>query len=388
MSNTYIFALLLGLLGVFKAETSAIIENSKLGENILLTLDLIGQKMCVHQCFYHSDCKAVNFNKRQLTCDLLTRSGQEEPGSLQYDSDYIHIYNLSNDQISDFCANTSCPAHNRCVNGERKSLCVTSGCQTNGLTIINGNIRDDVIQVGSTLEYTCLLGYAKRNIDIRCLSSGKIENAEKVACFKMEGSWTIAFKIQSNSGAHPLNSFLDTGTQQERNSSFPSTCMTLTKVPECTTPYRTGLVDDWGQLGVQEIRFVITVNSTLTQEIVFDGYNSTNFDWFTGSRVKSSTWSDVTNTQTYLHFNLPGDQRSTITRLWTIIKSYHGCAGDIGWFLASFNPTGGCAFDMTSNIPTVYPAFPVCPKSTACYFLSETVEAETFAVLLKADKLS
>ncbi|XP_061181032.1 uncharacterized protein LOC133189647 [Saccostrea echinata] len=126
---------------------------------------------------------------------------------------------------------------------------------------------------------------------------------------KKEGPWTIAFKIQSNSGAHPLESFEDTGVQQERNSSFPSTCVTLDKVTGCTTPYRTGLVDDWEQIGVQEIRFVITVNSTLTQEIVFDGYNSTNFDWFSGSRVKSSTWSDVTNTQTYFYFCLPGDQR-------------------------------------------------------------------------------
>lgn len=68
---------------------------------------------------------------------------------------------------------------------------------------------------------------------------------------KMEGSWTVVYKIQSNSGAHPLEMF--SSTQEERNASFPSQCMTMAKVPGCSTPYRAGLIDAWEELGVQEV---------------------------------------------------------------------------------------------------------------------------------------
>ncbi|XP_061181033.1 uncharacterized protein LOC133189648 [Saccostrea echinata] len=364
--------------------TPMTIPESKLKNSSLQTLDLIGQKMCVHQCSYHSDCKAVNFNKRQLTCELLTRSGREEPGYLQYDADSVHIHNITKDQISDFCSNKTCPAYHRCVSGKKKALCIISECSTQNLTLKNGFLTLNRLLIGDILEFTCANGYSKRNVTFRCLSSGNIENAEKLACYKKEGPWTIVFKTQSNSGAHPLQSYNNTGTQQERNSSFPSTCVTLAKVPGCTTPYRTALVDDWEQLKVQNVLFTVTVNSTFKQEIIFDGRNSSSFDWFSGSRVINSSWSDVTESQTYLFFDILGLQDSIVNRFWTIMNYHQGCPGDFGWFSASYNPPYGCSYDLTS---LSYPVFRASPSSTACVMASSTVEAEAFSVSILAKSL-
>lgn len=75
------------------------IQGSRLKDSCFKTLDLTGEKMCVHQCSYHSDCKAVNFNKQQLSCELLTHSGDDYPGDLQNDVDFIHIHNITNNQV-------------------------------------------------------------------------------------------------------------------------------------------------------------------------------------------------------------------------------------------------------------------------------------------------
>ncbi|XP_062616293.1 uncharacterized protein LOC134278009 [Saccostrea cucullata] len=360
---------------------------TRVKDSSLQTLDLIGQKMCVYQCSYHSDCKAVNFNKRQLTCDLLTRSGQEDPGYLQHDADYVHIYNIPNDQISDFCKNKSCPAYHRCVSGKTKASCIISECSTQSISIRNGFITKTRLQIGDFLNFTCANGYSKRNVIFRCLSSGNIENAEKLVCYKKEGPWTIAFKIQSNSGAHPLNAFNDTGTQQERNVSFPAVCVSLNKETGCDVPYRTGLIDDWEQLNVQNVLFSVTISSTSKQEIIFNGRDSTNIDWFSGTRVINSSWTDVTSTQTYLYFGILGWQDTNVNRFWSIMRIHNGCPGDTGWFISSHSPSTGCSFDLPSQTSIPYPVFRACPAPTACLMESETVEAEAFSVLIWAENL-
>ncbi|XP_055998312.1 uncharacterized protein LOC125647097 [Ostrea edulis] len=175
-------------------------------------------------------------------------------------------------------------------------------------------------------------------------------------------------------------------TQEERNASFPSQCMTMAKVPGCSTPYRAGLIDAWEELGVQEVRFTIIVNSTWTQEIVFNGLDSNKTSWYSGNRVESSSWTDVTDTQTYLYFSVNGYSSTSVNRLWAITYSHGGCEGDLGWFMASYNPFAGCSYDRTLDL-SPYPVLLVCPKSTKCKMHSETVKADAFAVAIKADKL-
>lgn len=74
---------------------------------------------------------------------------------------------------------------------------------------------------------------------------------------KKDGHWTLAYIIQSNSGVNPLDAYLNSGIQQERNASFPASCIAMTKVPGCSTPYRAGLIDDWEKLNITEVMFKI-----------------------------------------------------------------------------------------------------------------------------------
>lgn len=58
-----------------------------------------------------------------------------------------------------------------------------------------------------------------------------------------------------------------------------------------------------------QVRFTIIVNSKWTQEIVFNGLDSNKTSWYSGNRVESSSWTDVTDTQTYLYFSVNGYSR-------------------------------------------------------------------------------
>uniref|UniRef100_K1QLC3 Apple domain-containing protein n=1 Tax=Magallana gigas TaxID=29159 RepID=K1QLC3_MAGGI len=89
-------------------------------------MDLIGKKMCENQCLTYSDCKAINFNKRHLSCELLNRSGQEAPEHLHFEEGTVHIYNITKSQLSNLCANKTCPAHHRCVAGKTKTYCIVT----------------------------------------------------------------------------------------------------------------------------------------------------------------------------------------------------------------------------------------------------------------------
>lgn len=76
-----------------------------------------------------------------------------------------------------------------------------------------------------------------------------------------DGLWTLAYIIQSNSGAHPLTAYLKSGIQQERNASFPANCIAMTKVTGCSTPYRAGLIDDWETLLITKVMFKVFKNA-------------------------------------------------------------------------------------------------------------------------------
>lgn len=78
---------------------------------------------------------------------------------------------------------------------------------------------------------------------------------------KKDGLWTLAYIIQSNSGANPLTAYLKSGIQQERNASFPANCIAMTKVTGCSTPYRAGLIDDWEKLLITKVMFKVFKNA-------------------------------------------------------------------------------------------------------------------------------
>lgn len=85
--------------GTWLLSNGITMQNSRLQIGRILTIDLIGQKMCENQCLTYPDCKAINFNKRHLSCELMTHSGQEAPEHLHFEGDTVHIYNITKSQV-------------------------------------------------------------------------------------------------------------------------------------------------------------------------------------------------------------------------------------------------------------------------------------------------
>lgn len=52
-----------------------------------------------------------------------------------------------------------------------------------------------------------------------------------------------------------------------------------------------------------------------------------------------------------------------VNRFWSIIKLHAGCPEDIGWLTGSFEPPGGCLFDLTNGS---FPVFRACPGNSSC----------------------
>lgn len=58
---------------------------------------------------------------------------------------------------------------------------------------------------------------------------------------------------------------------------------------------------------------------------------------------------------------------NSVNRFWSIMKLHNGCPGDIGWLTGSFEPPGGCLFDLTTGS---FPVFRACPGNSSCFMES------------------
>jgi hypothetical protein len=68
-----------------------------------------------------------------------------------------------------------------------------------------------------------------------------------------DGDWTLLFKAQSLTGISPFEIYNSIGIRNEIKGSYREACAVLAKVPGCLTPYRTGLIDSWEDLDVQQV---------------------------------------------------------------------------------------------------------------------------------------
>ena len=62
-----------------------------------------------------------------------------------------------------------------------------------------------------------------------------------------------------------------------------------------------GIISPWFKVQVRLYKNGVTVS-----EVVFNGTDSNMSSWFSPSRIMTSTWSDVTPSQTYNFFNMEG----------------------------------------------------------------------------------
>ncbi|XP_062601150.1 uncharacterized protein LOC134262835 [Saccostrea cucullata] len=176
--------------------------------------------------------------------------------------------------------------------------------------------------------------------------------------YVQDGDWTLAFKAQSLTGISPYEIYKSQGVRHEVRGSFPERCTKLAKV-----------------------RFLVIINSEIKREIIFDGKNSNNTDWFSSRRIQSSSWTDLTPTQTYNLFSLQGIQDGRVNRHWSISHSFGGCPNDRAWFTISFYPPTGCDFDKRES---AMPNFVVCPGTTMCNMQRDSINADAFAIQIKA----
>lgn len=94
-----VFIIVFIYFGTWFLSNGTTMQNSRLQIGKILTMDLIGKKMCENQCLTYFDCKAINFNKRHLSCELLNRSAQEAPEHLHFEEGTVHIYNITKSQV-------------------------------------------------------------------------------------------------------------------------------------------------------------------------------------------------------------------------------------------------------------------------------------------------
>ncbi|XP_062597165.1 uncharacterized protein LOC134258633 [Saccostrea cucullata] len=251
------------------------------------------------------------------------------------------------------------------------------------------NCQVDVCDNHDCQNGTCVADHSKiRGYTCNCTIGFDGDNCQdKKRCdncieYVKNNSWILAFKAQSQTGINPVDVYKSVGIRHEVNRSYPLECTALKQIPGCFMPYRTGLIDDWEEINVNRVKFQVIIDDTNTQEVVFDGRTTDNINWFTASRILSSTWQDVTSDGQFNYFTLEGHQENFVNRQFYISREHAGCPNDKGWFASSFFPKIGCGFD---NIGGKFPAFVACPKATHCVMESEAVNAQAIAIWIKFD---
>lgn len=102
-------------------------ENGMLfNQSISETLDIIGLKQCVRECQSRDDCKAVNYKRVDLQCQLLWTSASSS-SELQIDDKYQYITMESQTTVIKKCTK-SCKDR-RCVRlSSEQEYCVANTC--------------------------------------------------------------------------------------------------------------------------------------------------------------------------------------------------------------------------------------------------------------------
>lgn len=91
-TSFFLFAYLSNFIFIMASAADIVIdENGMLfNQSISETLDIIGLKQCVRECQSRDDCKAVNYKRVDLQCQLLWTSASSS-SELQIDDKYQYI---------------------------------------------------------------------------------------------------------------------------------------------------------------------------------------------------------------------------------------------------------------------------------------------------------
>ncbi|XP_062608443.1 uncharacterized protein LOC134270259 [Saccostrea cucullata] len=219
--------------------------------------------------------------------------------------------------VGDNCQVAVCESNDckrgTCVADQSRIRGYTCNCTTG---FVGDNCQVDVCDNHDCQNGTCVADQSRiRGYTCNCTNGFVGDNCQdEKRCdncieYVKNNSWILAFKAQSQTGINPVDVYKSVGIRHEVNGSYPLECTALKQIPGCFMPYRTGLIDDWEEINVNLVKFQVIIDDTKTQEVVFDGRSTKNINWFTASRILSSTWQDVTSNGRFNFFTIEGHQR-------------------------------------------------------------------------------
>ncbi|KAH3856226.1 hypothetical protein DPMN_098810 [Dreissena polymorpha] len=155
--------------------------------------------------------------------------------------------------------------------------------------------------------------------------------------------WTLVYRGIPRIGSNPATAWL-TG---ESVTSDPA-CQQLGNT-SCNKHFRHSIASDWSSLNIEQVKIAFYKGS-LEQNITFDGRNSTISNWFSQSRILSSTWPGVRANASFNRFKTIDG-----TRVFVVSPSHStvGCHDDLH-FAAVIATSGWCAYDRPSAYPQIY----------------------------------
>ncbi|XP_060568500.1 uncharacterized protein LOC132727111 isoform X1 [Ruditapes philippinarum] len=160
-----------------------------------------------------------------------------------------------------------------------------------------------------------------------------------------KGGWQMVFRAASGNGDSVYDAWLK-GTKT--NADKP-----VSMKRSLALHYRDPIVDNWPQLGVKYVKFAFYDEDKEVAHVIFDGANSDIKTWFAKQNVLTSSWPDLTSTQSYNHFSIDGhNDNNRQDRRFFINKLYAGCPKDLGYLVVINSETlAVCSLDNHATYP-------------------------------------
>ncbi|XP_048746619.2 uncharacterized protein LOC125659113 [Ostrea edulis] len=339
-----------------------------------LTLENMGMRMCARDCeAYGGGCKSVNFDRDHFVCELNSKNATDNPNDLVDKSSSVHIQ-VNQSSITGTCGSKTCSTWDKCIVTHSGPECLLMGCDIP--KIKNAVFNSGFLPFGKSLQ--CQTGYQSL---ITWTCADKNKDPTDFKCYKVSSGWVLIYRSQAGGNVSDYLSFISNGTSDETNDDIiDEHCTATTKSALCTSKYRTSLIDQWESLDISQVQLHLYKSGTQVAEVVFNGTGSTNTDWFSKNRVVSSTWTDVTPTQTYNYFSIEGHVlESNYWRNFQIWNQYGGCPNDVFWMTSSFAKPGyACPQERNSTIQYFY-----CPQTTKCNFENNYELADVMTISIQ-----
>ncbi|XP_060083121.1 uncharacterized protein LOC132562397 [Ylistrum balloti] len=338
------------------------------------TLENLGTKQCVKECFLRPSCLSINHHIN-MTCELNMDSDTNQPGSLSQNIEYSYSNIDTWTGFSGNCTRSTCSAGQKCFEFTSTTKCVVTECMNRPLLGVIASMEHG--SVGQGFQATCTTGYEARgnDADVTCMGNGQWDISSSY-CHRTDSSgWILLARFGSGNSESVLSTWTETGRDDNSDANMPDECKETNTSSVCTRHFRSGLIDEWETLNPTQVKFSLYTSGI---EVVYITLNATDSDltsWFSKERLLSTSFTDLTTNSTTNFFSLSGPNAS---RRFYIHKSYGGCPNDIGW-VQIMDGQGVCFYDTA----VAYPKFMYSSNNQSGLVGTDTVVAEVLAIFMK-----